>query len=94
VALLAVLLVLLFGVRPLMRAVTGNRRQPGDEQTADRPATGMLGTALQGDGGPDRSQLAAQIELAQRIVREQPDDALLALRRMLGDRRREHEATR
>jgi flagellar M-ring protein FliF len=31
----------------------------------------------------DREQLSAQIELAQRIVREQPDDALRALRRML-----------
>ena len=33
--------------------------------------------------GVDREQLSAQIELAQRIVREQPDDALRALRRML-----------
>jgi len=94
VALLAVLLVLLFGVRPLLKAVTGNRRQPGDEETGDRPAAGMSAMGPQRDAGPDRSQLAAQIELAQRIVREQPDDALLALRRMLGDRRREHEATR
>ena len=33
--------------------------------------------------GPTRESLSAQIELAQRIVREQPDDALQALRRML-----------
>jgi flagellar M-ring protein FliF len=45
-------------------------------------------------GGGDRERLAAQIELAQRIVREKPDDALLALRRMLGDRRKDAEMAR
>jgi len=39
-------------------------------------------------------KLAAQIELAQRIVREKPDDALLALRRMLGERRKDTEMAR
>lgn len=92
VALLAVLLVVLFGVRPLMKSLTGNRRgaDDEDEDVEDRPAGARAMTVHQGDAGPDRGLLAAQIELAQRIVREQPDDALLALRRMLGDRRREH----
>jgi len=36
---------------------------------------------------PDREELSAQIELAQRIAREQPDDALQALRRMLSETR-------
>ena len=45
-------------------------------------------------GGGDRDRLAAQIELAQRIVREKPDDALLALRRMLGERRKDAEMAR
>lgn len=34
---------------------------------------------------PDNGQLTQQIELAQRIVREKPEDALLALRRMIGE---------
>jgi flagellar M-ring protein FliF len=46
------------------------------------------------EAGPDRDRLTAQIELAQRIVREKPEDALLALRRMLGDRRKESELAR
>ena len=41
--------------------------------------------ALQSPDQPDRESLSAQIELAQRIVREQPDDALQALRRMLSE---------
>lgn len=77
VALLAVLLVLLMGVRPLLRAL---KRAPGEA----------------GSGNPGEPQLAApapltdaatlgkQVGLAQRIVEEKPEDALLALRQMLG----------
>lgn len=93
VALLAVLLILLFGVRPLMKALTGNRRRSDDDADLEDGSAGPRSALLpHADAGPDRGRLSAQIELAQRIVREQPDDALLALRRMLGDRRREHEA--
>ena len=35
--------------------------------------------------GFDREDLDAQIQLAQRIAREQPDDAVQALRRMLAE---------
>lgn len=97
VALLAVLLVLLLGVRPLLKAVSGrkNGEQDGEEeegQASSRPARPTLMRA--GELGSERDRLAAQIELAQRIVREKPDDALLALRRMLGERRKQQEPAR
>ena len=97
VALLAVLLVLLLGVRPLLKAVTGKKKaadegEDGEAGEASQP--GRLSVLTPVDHGPDRDRLNAQIELAQRIVREKPDDALLALRRMLGDRRKEQELAR
>ena len=98
VALLAVLLVLLLGVRPLLKAVTGRKKsqEEGDEEEGAEGAAqgGRLSVMTPADPGIDRDRLAAQIELAQRIVREKPDDALLALRRMLGDRRKEQELAR
>ena len=96
VALLAVLLVLLFGVRPLLKAVAGrkSRQEEGEDEDGEpRPAGRLPGVSAR-DPGPDRERLTAQIELAQRIVREKPDDALLALRRMLGDRRQQQEMGR
>jgi len=94
VALLAVLLVLLLGVRPMLKAVTGKRKAAneaaGGEAEPDGEG-GRLATLTRADPGADRERLTAQIELAQRIVREKPDDALLALRRMLGDRRKQQE---
>jgi flagellar M-ring protein FliF len=99
VALLAVLLVLLLAVRPLLKAFTRDKRaemetEDGDESDPDRPRRNNTLAVVGYEAGPDRDRLAAQIELAQRIVREKPDDALLALRRMLGDRRKETEAAR
>mgnify|MGYP000125434254 CR=1 FL=1 len=75
-ALLAVLLVLLIGVRPLIRAL---RREPRDQ--AD-----TAGEALPATPAPatDAALLGRQVGLAQRIVEEKPEDALLALRQMLG----------
>lgn len=101
VALIAVLLVLLLGVRPLVKAVSGRKKGKADTG-AEGEESGENGGAIQLGGGrlsmmpdveigSDRERLAAQIELAQRIVREKPDDALLALRRMLGDRRKQQE---
>jgi flagellar M-ring protein FliF len=99
VALLAVLLVLLFAVRPLLKAFTRDKRAETEAEDGDGEANpgqprrnGTL--AVIGQDGPDRDRLAAQIELAQRIVREKPDDALLALRRMLGERRKDAEMAR
>lgn len=78
-AVLAVLLVLLLGVRPLVRAL---KREPdqggGSNGQGDSPAA----TAPQNPA--DAALLGRQVNLAQRIVEEKPDDALLALRQMLG----------
>jgi flagellar M-ring protein FliF len=92
VALIAVLLVLLLAVRPIVKALTS--RKGSEEEAPDGEAPAARGTALVPVTRTmlqpvDREQLSAQIELAQRIVREQPDDALRALRRMLGGPREE-----
>ncbi len=79
VALLAVLLVLLMGVRPLVRALKREpaAREDDDTEGASPPASAHAAT-------PDAALLGRQVNLAQRIVEEKPDDALLALRQMLG----------
>lgn len=76
-ALLAVLLVLLMGVRPLVRAL---KREPSSEAEA------TSGETLPPPAAPatDTAMLGKQVGLAQRIVEEKPEDALLALRQMLG----------
>jgi flagellar M-ring protein FliF len=95
VALLGVLLVLLLAVRPMLKAFTRDRRDAGDDESdLDQPARNGSLAIVPYEAGPDRDRLAAQIDLAQRIVREKPDDALLALRRMLGDRRKDAEMAR
>jgi flagellar M-ring protein FliF len=98
VALLSVLLVLLLAVRPLMKALTGGKKASDGE---DDEATGLAAPTISGgmlvpqvEPGADRERLTAQIELAQRIVKEKPDDALLALRRMLGEARNDQEFAR
>src|SRR5690606_29057896 len=71
VALLAVLLVLLLGVRPMLKAVTGKKKAAGegedggDVEDASQPARFSVMTPA--DHGADRAGLNAQIELAQRI---------------------------
>lgn len=90
VALLAVLLVLLLGVRPLVKALKRNAlpaSATGDDASADRP-TGAGGAAA-----ADPAMLGRQVSLAQRIVEEKPDDALNALRQMLAQQN-ETEAAR
>jgi flagellar M-ring protein FliF len=92
--------VLLFAVRPIIKAFTRDKRAEmedgeGEDGTdPDQPRRNKTMAMVSYEGGGDRDRLAAQLELAQRIVREKPDDALLALRRMLGDRRKETEAVR
>lgn len=87
VALISVLLVLFLVARPIVRALTRPKDRGEDEDAGEAgvPALPAATYAASGQAGPDREQLSAQIELAQRIAREQPDDALQALRRMLGD---------
>ena len=76
VALLAVLLVLLLGVRPLVRALKrGGNAASGDGDPAP-PRKAPAAT--------DPAMLGRQVGLAQRIVEEKPDDALVALRALLG----------
>ena len=90
VALLSVLLVLLLGVRPAIKALTrGSKKEQAEaeedeeEGAEDEPVVVPAG-ALPAPS-LSRERLAGEIELAQRIAREQPDDALAALRRMLNE---------
>jgi len=89
VALLGVLLVLLLGVRPLIKAL---KRDPAaidaedEEELAD--ATGEAGEAAIKRRPAlkppvNAAQLGQQLGLAQRIAAERPEDAVLALREML-----------
>tara|TARA_Y100001001_G_scaffold113959_1_gene111630 strand:- start:152 stop:703 length:552 start_codon:yes stop_codon:yes gene_type:complete len=87
VAILAVLLVLLLAVRPAINALRSNAKDGG---TLDPQGAGGEVAALGGPGMGvvtpyDREALDGQIELAQRIARENPDDAVLALRRLLAE---------
>jgi flagellar M-ring protein FliF len=77
VALLAVLLVLLLGVRPLIGALRRRSEPPetGDESAQTSPPTADMPT--------DTTLLGRQVSLAQRVVAEKPDDAVQALREML-----------
>lgn len=83
-AVLGVLLVLLLGVRPALR-ILRNRTLPNAVPSDQTALTHQGGTTI--SGGTilpyDRDALGAQIELAKRIVREQPDSAVIALRKML-----------
>ncbi|MFV0645085.1 MAG: flagellar basal-body MS-ring/collar protein FliF [Sphingomonadaceae bacterium] len=87
VALVSVLLVLLLVVRPILKMVRNAASRKQGEGASDRASDGQgqsSGPAqMAGHDTTGKEVLAAQVELAQRIVREKPDDALLALRRML-----------
>ena len=85
VALLAVLLVLLMGVRPLIRAL--KRETVGTPALGDDAADGEVAARRAvnpATGAVDAALLGRQVGLAQRIVAEKPDEALDALRTMLG----------
>ena len=83
VALIGVILVLLLGVRPLIKAL---KREPGPAP-ADETAPGEDGAAATPRAALaaplDAAQLGQQVNLAQRIVAERPDEAAQALREML-----------
>ena len=86
VALIAVLLVLLLGVRPLIKAL---KREPAEPPVADAEAETPEGeekasSGITTDRPIDPAVLSRQVGRAQQIVAEQPDDAVAALRQMLG----------
>ncbi|AKH44166.1 flagellar M-ring protein FliF [Altererythrobacter atlanticus] len=95
VALISVLLVLLLVVRPVVKSLTRGKQKASEEGEAPSGAgvVNLVGQQAPPQGGNPAAppqgggneQLTSQIELAQRIVREKPDDALEALRRMLGE---------
>ncbi|PNU04182.1 flagellar basal-body MS-ring/collar protein FliF [Novosphingobium guangzhouense] len=95
-AVLAVLLVLLLGVRPMITAMRGGKPakkgKKGDVQLDDSlPSTTAAITARPEIGDVagvaveiSRAELLArQLEIAQRLVAEKPDSAVLVLRQML-----------
>lgn len=92
VGLLGVLLVLLLGVRPLIKAFRPDKSAPAaaaeDGEAPDGPSLSGLGTppipAMAGSSMPhDPEMLNKQVSLAQRMVEEQPESAVIALRKML-----------
>ncbi|WP_370187822.1 flagellar basal-body MS-ring/collar protein FliF [Qipengyuania sp.] len=86
VAILAVLLVLLLAVRPAVNALRNGLKGGNRADSQGDGSTPALGGPSQGGVAPyDREALDGQIELAQRIARENPDDAVLALRRLLAE---------
>jgi flagellar M-ring protein FliF len=80
-----VILVLLLGVRPLIKALRSPRAPALDESEGSEAALGVEGprpaAALAPPVSPER--LVEQVSLAQRIALERPDDAVQALREML-----------
>lgn len=80
VALIAVLLVLVMGVRPLIKALKRERGADDPDGGGERSAP----AANPASAPVDAALLGRQVGLAQRIVEEKPDDALVALRQMLG----------
>ncbi len=99
VALIAVLMVLLLGVRPLIKALRRDPAQPaiaadGDTEAGDGPDGADGAAAASGaaalPAGPvgaavDTALLSQQVGLAQRLVQEKPHSAVAALREMLND---------
>jgi flagellar M-ring protein FliF len=95
VALLAVLMTLLLGVRPLIKALKRDPvppevikalPSPADENGEDE--NGELAARPDKPAAPepiDPELLGKQVGLAQRLVREKPDTAVAALRQMLND---------
>jgi len=90
VALLAVLLVLLLGVRPLIKVLRRDPQPEGEGQTLALPGAGPAPEgAIAAGGGQslsgqiDPALLSQHVGLAQRLVAEKPDSAVVALRQML-----------
>ena len=84
-ALLAVILGLLFGVRPILKALRDPQSDTddtieGDVETLEVTAIPAQPSVALPTGQDD---LREQVELARRLASEQPERAVVALRRML-----------
>ena len=82
-ALVALLLILLLGVRPLLKKIrAAATKSVADDEAA--PAQPALAAPAATTGSPAMPQdLAQQVELARQLAANQPDRALAALQRML-----------
>lgn len=81
--LLAVLLVVFVVIRPLLRLL---KRDPQTGVEDGEPAHRLPGLAPPSpaaEAGQDQALLGKQVELAQRMVDEKPEETIVALRRML-----------
>lgn len=89
-ALVAVLLVLLLGVRPLIGKLRSKGRDDAAAQAQGQDTVAIAagdpdaaGTVLAGDTGIALGDLPRQVELARRLAASQPERAVEALQRML-----------
>ena len=87
VALIAVILGLLFGVRPLIKALQRDPAKDNDTEIIDGGELSSQKPMLQAgtSAAPDSEALREQVALARRLATQQPDRAATALRRMLAE---------
>lgn len=83
VALIAVILALIFGVRPLVRALKGRADDAASGDVAALRAPAGEAAMLPQDTAGQSALLREQVELARQFAADQPDRAVIALRRML-----------
>ena len=79
---------LLLGVRPIMKALRGPREEPTDKEDAPAIEAGETGEEIPLQpqpviAGNGHNDLQEQVALARRLANEQPERAVVALRRML-----------
>ncbi|HTM95728.1 MAG TPA: flagellar basal-body MS-ring/collar protein FliF [Croceibacterium sp.] len=83
-ALVGVLLILLLGVRPLLRALRGRGGRDGGAAVDRVLGSSGVGTATERTPDAiDRSLLNRQVGAAQKVVDDRPDRAVIAIRQML-----------
>ena len=95
VALIAVILGLLFGVRPIVKALKrGDENAEADaDEASEEGIANASGNSLVIDGNtapPSPEILQEQVDLARSLATQQPDRAVTALRRMLANPDPEH----
>ncbi len=85
VTLLGLLLVLLLGVRPLLRALKRSPGEAGQKAATALPnnAERVAATSPRAHEAIDRSLLNRQVGAAQKFAEERPDRAVVAIRQML-----------